>query len=78
MVTVHGLNYKTPKWKGFGAKFIQLGEQIAAKYADRNNRSSKEQKEYFQKNIIKETNYIPNGVAEQPREKAVEITKNMD
>ncbi len=31
VVTVHGLNYKTPKWKGFGAKFIKLGEVITAK-----------------------------------------------
>ena len=75
VVTVHGLNYKTPKWKGFGAKFIQLGEQIAAKYADEIIVLSKEQKEYFQKKYNRETNYIPNGLAEQPRDKAVEITK---
>ena len=56
MVTVDGLNYKTPKWKGFGAKFIQLGEQIAAKYADEIIVLSKEQKEYFQKKYNLETN----------------------
>lgn len=51
VVTVHGLNYKTPKWKGFGAKFIQLGEQIAAKYADEIIVLSKEQKGVFSKKI---------------------------
>ena len=44
VVTVHGLNYKTPKWKGFGAKFIQLGEKITAKYADKVIVLSNEQK----------------------------------
>ena len=47
VVTVHGLNYKTPKWKGFGAKYILLGEKITAKYADEIITLSMEQKKYF-------------------------------
>ncbi len=75
VVTVHGLNYKTPKWKGFGAKFIQLGEKITAKYADKVIVLSNEQKEYFKEKYNRETEYIPNGVTIQPEEKATMITE---
>lgn len=61
IVTVHGLNYKTPKWKGLGAKFIKFGEKITAKYADRIIVLSKEQQEYFRNKYGRETTYIPNG-----------------
>ena len=47
IVTVHGLNYKTPKWKGFGAKFMMFGERVVAKYADKVIVLSQEQKKYF-------------------------------
>lgn len=62
VVTVHGLNYKTPKWKGFGAKYIKLGEKIAAKYADEIIVLSKEIQEYFMAQYGRKVNYIPNGV----------------
>lgn len=62
VVTVHGLNYKTPKWKGFGAKFMQWGELIAAKCADEIIVLSKEQRLYFKNKYNRETRYIPNGV----------------
>jgi len=61
VVTVHGLNYKTPKWKGLGAKYIQLGEQITAKYANEIIVLSKEQHDYFMKKYNRETTFIPNG-----------------
>lgn len=67
IVTVHGLNYKTPKWKGFGAKFIKLGEKIAAKYADEVIVLSKEQKNYFWERYKRKTNFIPNGVTIQEK-----------
>lgn len=73
VVTVHGLNYKTPKWKGFGAKFIQFGEKVAARYADSIIVLSHEQKKYFMKKYGRETIYIPNGVAEQTPRSANEI-----
>lgn len=63
VVTVHGLNYKTPKWKGFGAKFIQFGEKITAKYADKVIVLSKEQKKYFKEKYNRDTIYIPNGTS---------------
>lgn len=61
VVTVHGLNYKTPKWKGFGAKFIKAGEKITAKYADEIIVLSKEQQKYFKEVYNRETRFIPNG-----------------
>lgn len=65
VVTVHGLNYKTPKWKGFGAKFMQWGERITAKYADEVIVLSQEQKKYFKGKYKRETHYVPNGVTLQ-------------
>lgn len=65
IVTVHGLNYKTPKWKGIGAKFIRLGEKITAKYADEIIVLSKEQHDYFINYYNRETTYIPNGITLQ-------------
>lgn len=62
VVTVHGLNYKTPKWKGFGAKYIKLGEKITAKYADEVIVLSKEIQDYFMKKYGRRVNYVPNGV----------------
>lgn len=63
VVTVHGLNYKTPKWKGFGAKFIQFGEKVTAKYADKVIVLSEEQKKYFENKYNRDTTYIPNGTS---------------
>lgn len=63
VVTVHGLNYKTPKWKGLGAKFIQFGEKITAKYADKVIVLSREQKKYFKEKYNRDTIYIPNGTS---------------
>lgn len=65
IVTVHGLNYKTPKWKGFGAKFMKWGELITAKYADKIIVLSEEQKSYFKNRYNREVVYIPNGVTLQ-------------
>lgn len=65
IVTVHGLNYKTPKWKGFGAKFMKFGEIVTAKYADEIIVLSQEQYDYFKKTYNREATYIPNGVTAQ-------------
>ena len=62
IVTVHGLNYKTPKWKGLGAKAMLLGEKITAKYADKIIVLSKEQQKYLKKKYNRDSIYIPNGV----------------
>lgn len=61
VVTVHGLNYKTPKWAGFGAWFIKKGEQNVAKYADEIIVLSRNQQRYFKEKYHRDTEYIPNG-----------------
>lgn len=66
VVTVHGLNYKTPKWKGFGEKYIHLGEKIAVKYADEIIVLSREQQKYLKETYRRESIYIPNGVTVGP------------
>lgn len=75
VVTVHGLNYKTPKWKGLGAKIMKLGEKITAKYANEIIVLSKEQKKYFKDKYNRETNYIPNGTKIQEMLKPNKIKK---
>lgn len=68
VVTVHGLNYKTPKWKGFAERFIKLGEKITAKYADEIIVLSEEQRKYFKKKYNREVTFIPNGTQLKPLE----------
>ena len=75
IVTVHGLNYKTPKWKGFAAKFIQFGERMTVKYANQIIVLSNEQKKYFKEKYGRETVYIPNGTIVNEKEPADEIKK---
>lgn len=71
--TVHGLNYKTPKWRGLGAKFMKFGEEIVAKYADEIVVLSNEQKNYFIEKYNRETVYIPNGTRIYENEPVDEI-----
>lgn len=69
VVTVHGLNYKTPKWKGFAEKYILMGEKIAARFADEIITLSKEQQRYFKEKYNRETRLIPNGtIIQSPKE----------
>ena len=47
VATVHGLNWRVDKWRGFASKYIKLGERIAAKYADEVITLSDEMHRYF-------------------------------
>lgn len=78
VVTVHGLNYKTPKWKGFGEKYMHWGEVITAKYADRIITLSKEQQKYFKEKYNRDTEYIPNGTELKDKIKPDVISKKWD
>lgn len=75
VVTVHGLNYKTPKWKGFGEKYIHFGEKIAARYADKIIVLSKAQQKYLLDTYNRHSVYIPNGVTLKPIREANIIKK---
>lgn len=63
VVTVHGLNYKTPKWKGFGAKYIKFGERLTARRADEVIVLSRSIKSYFKEEYGRDVRYIPNGIS---------------
>lgn len=73
VATVHGLNYKTPKWKGFAAWYIRQGEKIVAKYADEVIVLSRDAQRYFKETYGRQTRYIPNGVQLRPIRPADQI-----
>ncbi len=72
IATIHGLDWQRAKWKqGLGAKYIKIGEKVAAKYADEIIVLSKEVQSYFQVTYGRDTVFIPNGV-NRPKEVAPE------
>lgn len=63
IVTIHGLDWQREKWKkGFGSKYIHLGEKMAVKYADEMIVLSHGVQQYFKNTYGRETRWIPNGV----------------
>ena len=64
--TVHGIDWARAKWRGIASRYIKLGEQIAAKYADEIIVLSKNVQQYFKDTYGRETRYSPNGV-ERPQ-----------
>lgn len=63
VVTVHGLNYKTPKWKGFGAKYIKFGEKLAMRWADEVVVLSRSIQSYYRAEYGRECCFLPNGLS---------------
>lgn len=63
VVTVHGLNYKTPKWKGFGAKYIKFGERLAMRRADEVVVLSHSIQDYYRDEYGRECRFLPNGLS---------------
>ena len=63
VVTVHGLNYKTPKWKGFGAKYIKFGEKLATRRADDVIVLSQAIRGYFLSEYGRDCRFLPNGLS---------------
>lgn len=63
VVTVHGLNYKTPKWKGFGAKYIKFGERLAMRCADEVVVLSRSIQDYYRAEYGRECRFLPNGLS---------------
>ena len=71
IVTVHGLDWQREKWKrGFGAKYIHMGEKMAVRFADEIIVLSRNVQEYFKETYGRETVYIPNGVSVPERAEA--------
>lgn len=63
VVTVHGLNYKTPKWKGLGAKYIKFGERLAMRTADEVIVLSRSIQNYYRDEYGRECRFLPNGLS---------------
>ena len=74
IATIHGLNWKSPKWKGFGAKYIKFGEKVAVKNAHHIIVLSESMKKYFMDTYGRKTVFISNGVA-KPTIRAPKIIK---
>lgn len=62
VVTVHGLNYKTPKWKGFGAKYIKFGERLSMRRADEVIVLSRTIQSYYESEYSRTCRFLPNGL----------------
>lgn len=76
VVTVHGLDWQREKWKkGFGSKYIHMGEKCAVRYADEIIVLSKNVQDYFLNAYGRKTTLIPNGVNMPDRLDANLITK---
>lgn len=75
VVTVHGLNWQTGKWRGnLGAKAIKYGEKVAVKYADEIIVLNKKTQQYFMDNYSRNTFFIPNGV-NKPQKRKPDLIK---
>ena len=61
VVTIHGIDWKRSKFKGFGTRILLKSEKRIVKYADQIITLCENDKEYFLKNYNKETKLIPNG-----------------
>ncbi len=62
VATVHGLNWRVDKWKGFASRYIKLGEKIVAKYADAVIVLSEDTRRYFMETYGRKTVLINNAV----------------
>lgn len=62
VATIHGLNWRVDKWKGFAASYLKLGEKIAAKYATEVITLSDEMHRYFLTTYGRNTVQINNAI----------------
>lgn len=75
IVTIHGLDWKRAKWKGFSSLYIKMGEKIAVLFADRIIVLSNNNKQYFKDTYGRAATYIPNGVNRVTKKSADIIKK---
>lgn len=62
VVTVHGLNYKTPKWKGLGSRYIKFGERLSMRRADEVVVLSRAIQSYYESEYGRSCRFLPNGL----------------
>lgn len=62
--TTHGLDWKRAKWGAIGQEYLKLGERTINKHANEIIVLNDPMKTYFENTYQRDTNVIPNGVAE--------------
>lgn len=76
VATIHGLDWQREKWQhGFAARYIRLGEKVAARYADEIIVLSRATQAYFRHTYGRETWFVPNGITRPAPVAAHEITQ---
>ncbi|MBQ9104225.1 MAG: glycosyltransferase family 4 protein [Clostridia bacterium] len=63
VVTIHGIDSKRAKWKGFGSKVLEICEKRIVKYADEIIVLSKKDHDFLLKTYGRESTIIPNAVS---------------
>lgn len=76
VATIHGLDWQRAKWGGFATKYLQFGEEVAAKCADEIIVLSKNVQQYFKDTYDRDTRFIPNGIDKMPFQDADIIKQN--
>ena len=72
VATIHGLDSQRSKWGGFASRYLQFGERMAAKYADKLIVLSEGNRKYFKDMYGRNATLIPNGV-EKPELKEAKL-----
>lgn len=75
ITTIHGLDHKRSKWKGFAQKYILFGEKEAVRRSDEIIVLSRAVQQYFEQEYDRKTVFIPNGVSRPEIREAEEIRK---
>lgn len=73
--TIHGLDWKQPKWGFFAKTYLKFGERTAAKHADELIVLSPVMRDYFRSVYGRECTLIPNGVVPLTRREPRLITE---
>lgn len=62
VATIHGLDWKRAKWKGFAVRYLRYGERMAARRAHVVTVLTQSMAQYFQDTYDRDTVVIPNGI----------------
>lgn len=75
IVTVHALDWRREKWRGFARRFLQFGAWTAVAFPHRTIVVSRVLQDYYRQRYGRETIYIPNGVTPGTRRPASALKK---
>jgi glycosyltransferase involved in cell wall biosynthesis len=69
VTTVHGLDWQRAKWKGLGAKVLELAERSMVSYVDEIICVSRNLQDHYVNNYHRNVTYIPNGMEQKTANK---------